>query len=106
MTKAFTTNEEIVMFEDPVSGRWVQFAVNPIERNMVLDIPFVSISQQEYEWLRPHMAIIPDSDGTPFTFQKEMSAVQIDYAAQYVEWVFTKIFLLPVTHDVTAQIFT
>lgn len=100
------TNEKIVIFEDPASGRYVQFAVSAPEKTLILDIPLISISQKEYESLQPHMDIINDIDGNPLSFQKIISTVQIDYAAQYVEWVFTKIFLLPNTHEVTTQVFT
>ena len=43
------------------------------------------------------MEIMTGSNNETISFQKSMSTVQIEYAAQYTEWIFKKIFLLPDT---------
>ena len=104
--KAVSDNEDFVIFEDPASGKFVQFAVFASEKTLIVDIPLTVLSNQEYEWLSQHMEIMTGSNNEPISFQKSISTVQIDYAAQYVEWIFTKIFLLPDTYSVDAKIFT
>lgn len=47
-----------------------------------------------------------DSKGEPLSFQKLISTIQVDYAVNYTEWIFTKIFQLPKDFSVTAQVFT
>ena len=95
-----------MIFEDPNSGKFVQFAVSAPEKTLVVDIPLINLTQQEYDWLRQHMEIMTDVKGSPLSFQKLISTVQVDYAAKYTEWIFTKIFQLPTNFDVTAQVFT
>lgn len=37
--KAVRANEEIVIFDDPASGKFIQFAVFASEKTLVIDIP-------------------------------------------------------------------
>lgn len=106
LQNAIKANEEVVIFEDPVSNKFVQFAVSVPEKTLVIDIPMTIVSQQEHEWLRPHMEIMADVNGVHVSFQKLISTVQVEYAAQYTEWIFTKIFLLSPGFDVEVKIFT
>ncbi len=106
LQKAIQTNEEIVIFEDHASGKFIQFAVSAPEKTLVMDIPLNNLTQQEYDWLGQHMEIMTDSKGEPLSFQKLISTIQVEYAANYTEWVFTKIFQLPPDFSVTAQVFT
>ncbi len=106
MQKAINTSEEVVIFEDPASGKFVQFAVSAPEKTLVVDVPFTILSPQENQWLGQHMEVMTDMEGEPLSYQKLISSIQVDYAAQYLDWIFTKIFLLPNTHDVKAEIFT
>ena len=106
LQKAIQTNEEIVIFEDPASGKFVQFAVSAPEKNLIVDVPLDNLTKQEYDWLGQHMEIMTDSKGEPLSFQKLISTIQVDYAVNYTEWIFTKIFQLPKGFSVTAQVFT
>lgn len=51
LQKAIQTNEEIVIFEDPASGKFVQFAVSAPEKNLIVDVPLDNLTKQEYDWL-------------------------------------------------------
>jgi len=104
--RAVSDNEEIVVFEDPDSGKFVQFAIFASEKTLIVDIPLNRLSSQEYGWLSQHMEVMTGSNDEPISFQKSISTVQIDYAAQYTEWIFTRIFLLPNTFTVHAKVFT
>ena len=95
-----------MIFEDPSSGKFVQFAVSAPEKTLVVDIPLMNLSKQEYDWLGQHMEIMTDSTGNPLSYQKLISTIQVEYAARYTEWVFTKIFQLPMDFTVTTQVFT
>jgi len=106
LQRAIKTNEEIVIFEDPISGKFVQFAVSAPEKTLVVDIPLNNLTKQEYDWLGQHMEIMTDSKGAPLSFQKLISTIQVDYASNYTEWIFTKIFQLSMDFTVTAQVFT
>jgi len=104
--KAVRDNEDFVIFDDPVSGKFIQFAVFASEKTLIIDIPLNSLSKQEYEWLSQHLEVITGSNNEPISFQKTISTAQTDYAAQFVEWIFTKIFLLPDTYSIDAKVFT
>lgn len=104
--KAVMDNEETVIFDDPASGKFIQFAVFASEKTQIIDIPLNVLSKQEYEWLSQHLEVITGSNNEPISFQKSISTVQTDYAAQFVEWIFTKIFLLPDTYSIDAKVFT
>lgn len=106
LNKAIQNNEEIVIFEDPSTRKFVQFAVSTPEKTLVIDIPLMNLTPQEYDWLGQHMEIMTDSKGEPLSYQKLISTIQVDYAADYTEWIFTKIFQLPMNFEVTAQVFT
>ncbi len=106
LQKAVDEREEIVIFDTPVSAKFVQFAVQAGEGLMWVDVPIQSLSQKQYNWLLPHMKQMHASTGELLSLQKEIRTEHTQYAAEYTEWVFTKIFQLPETIDVTAQVFT
>ena len=106
LEKAIEKWEQVVIFEDPSSKKFVQFAVQAGEGLMWVDIPVQELSQEQFNWLLPHMEKMHDSTGELLSLQKEVKTALAQYAAEYTEWVFTKIFKLPDTHSVTAEIFT
>lgn len=106
LEKAVQQSEEIVIFEDPASTKFVQFAVNAGEGLMWVDIPIQQLTQEQFNWLMPHMEKMHSTDGELLSLQKQVKTSFAQYAAEYTEWVFTKIYRLPETHEVTAQVFT
>ena len=106
LEKAIEKWEQVVIFENPPSGKFVQFAVQSGEGLMWVDIPVQELSQEQYNWLLPHMMPMHSTDGELLSLQKEVNTRHTQYAAEYTEWVFTKIFRLPDTYSVEVSIFT
>ncbi|MCW4012176.1 MAG: hypothetical protein NWF07_04195 [Candidatus Bathyarchaeota archaeon] len=106
LDEALRRYEQIVIFDDPASGKFVQFAVQAGDGEIIVDIPMEQLNDTTYQWLQPHMEHMTDTQGNLISLQKVIKAEHTQYAAEYTEWVFTKIYQLPETHDVTAQIFT
>ena len=105
LEEALRKDEKVVIFEDPATGRFVQFAVEAEEQIVILDIPVEQMNDQIYEWLRPHMQPAMDSRGNLIALQKTIKAEHLQYAAELTDWVFTKIYQLPENHEVTDQMF-
>ena len=106
LEEALRKLEQVVIFEDPASGRFVQFAIEPDSREVIVDIPIEQMTETIYEWLSPHMEPTQDSKGNLMALQKSIKADQLQYAAEYTEWIFTKIYQLPENHEVTVQMFS
>lgn len=98
--------EQVVILTDPASEKFVQFAVQAGEGLMWVDIPVQELSEEQYNWLLPHMEPMHASTGELLSLQKEIKTEFTQYAAEYTEWMFTKIFQLHASFNVTAQIFT
>ena len=105
LEQALANNEEVVMFGDIQSGRFVQVALSAQEQMLIIDIPVQNLSSLEAQWLGQEMVIVTDSDGNPVSYQKIIPTSLIDYAADYTEWIFTKIFMLPEFFRVTTKMF-
>ena len=106
LEKAIQKWEQVVVFDNPASGKFVQFAVQTGEELMWVDVPVQELNQEQYNWLLPHMKPIHSSDGELLSLQKEVNTRNTQYAADYTEWIFTKIFRLPENYDVDFSIFT
>ena len=106
LDEALRKGEQVVIFEDPASGKFVQFAVESETREVILDIPIEQMNETIYEWLSPHMDQAVDSNGNLMALQKIIKADHTQYAAEFTDWIFTKIYQLPENHEVTVQIFT
>ena len=106
LDEALRKGEQVVIFEDPATGRFVQFAVESESREVIVDIPLEQMTETIYEWLSPHMEQAVDSNGNLMALQKIIKAEHTQYAAEFTDWIFTKIFQLPENHEVTVQMFT
>ena len=106
LEEALRKFEEVVIFEDPASGRFIQFAVEPDSREVIVDIPVEQMTETIYEWLKPHMESAQDSNGNFMAFQKTIKTEHLQYAAEFTDWIFTKVYQLPENHEVTVQIFS
>lgn len=106
LEQALTNNEELVLFGDIQSGRFVQVAISPREQTLIIDIPLRNLSSLESQWLGQEMEVISDANENPVSYQKLIPSNQTDYAADYIEWIFTSIFRLHESFRVTAKIFT
>jgi hypothetical protein len=95
-----------VLFGDNQSGRLIQIVVVTLEQTLIIDIPMRNLSSLESQCLGQEMEIASNSDGNSVSYQKKPPAIQIDYASQYTEWIFTKIFLLPDSFNVKAKVFS
>ena len=78
----------------------------PADGKIFVDIPMAELNETTYEWLRPHMGTSTDSYGELISLQKYIDAQFTEYAAEYTDWIFTKIFQLPDTHSVKVNIFS
>ena len=106
LEEALLKDEKVVIFEDPATGRFVQFAVEAEAGEVIVDIPVEQMNDTIYEWLRPYMEPVKDSEGNLVSLQKTIKAEHIQYAAEFTDWIFTKIYQLPENHEVTDQMFT
>lgn len=106
LEKAIEKWEQVVVFQEPVSSKIVQFAVQAGEGLIWVDIPVQSLSSEQYNWLLPYMEPMHSTDGELLSLQKEVKTEHTQYAAEYTEWVFTKIFQLSEPFSITADIFT
>jgi hypothetical protein len=106
LDEALRKGEQVVIFEDPASGKFVQFAVESESRELIVDIPLEQMTETIYEWLRPHMEQAVDSKGNLMALQKIIKSDHLQYAAEFTDWIFTKIYQLPENHEVTVQMFT
>lgn len=106
LEEALRKGEQVVIFEDPASGKFVQFAVESESREVILDIPLEQMTETIHEWLNPHMEQAVDSNGNLMALQKIIKADHLQYAAEFTDWVFTKIYQLPENHEVTVKMFT
>lgn len=106
LEEALRKNENFVIFDDPNSGKFVQFGVQSGDGELIVDIPMEEINETTFSWLRPHMETASDQKGEVVALQKIIKANFTQYAAEYTEWIFTKIFQLPENHDVTVNIFS
>ena len=95
-----------MIFDDTASGKFVQFAVEADEGDLIMDIPMEQLTETTYNWLLPHMEHMTDTEGNLISLQKTIKADHAQYAAEFTEWVFTKIYQLPENHDVVEQIFS
>ncbi len=103
---ALRRNENVVIFDEPASGKFVQFAVQSGDGEIVVDIPVEELNDISFNWLKPHMEVTRDQKGEVVSLQKIIKAEFTQYAAEYTDWVFMKIFQLPETHEVTVNIFS
>ena len=103
---AIIRNESFVIYEDLATGKFVQFAMMHDEKKFVVDIPMAELDETTFEWLRPHMGTAVDSYGELTALQKTIEAQYTQYASEYTDWIFTKIFQLPENHDVKVSIFS
>ncbi|TFH17989.1 hypothetical protein E4H04_04180 [Candidatus Bathyarchaeota archaeon] len=103
---ALRRNENVVIFDEPAIGKFVQFAVQSGDGEIVVDIPVEELNDISFNWLKPHMEVTRDQKGEVVSLQKIIKAEFTQYAAEYTDWVFTKIFQLPDTHEVTVNIFS
>jgi hypothetical protein len=106
LDEALRKGEQVVIFEDPASGKFVQFAVESESRELIVDIPLEQMTETIYEWLSPHMEQAVDSKGNLMALQKIIKSDHLQYAAEFTDWIFTKIYQLPENHEVTVQMFT
>jgi len=106
LEEAIRKNEKVVIFEDPESGRFVQFAIEAEAGEVIVDIPVEQMTETIYQWLSPHMEPAMDSRGNLISLQKNIKAEHLQYAAEFTDWIFTKIYQLPENHKVTDQMFT
>ncbi|MBD3172099.1 hypothetical protein GF326_06470 [Candidatus Bathyarchaeota archaeon] len=106
LEEAIRRDEKIVIFEDPSTGLFVQFAVEAQDNEIIVDIPINELNKTTYEWLRPQMEPMTDTEGELLSLQKTIKSENTQYAAEYTEYLFTKIFQLPENHDVTEEIFS
>jgi hypothetical protein len=106
LDQALANEETLVIFGDIPSGRFVQIAVSASEQTLIIDIPVNSLSDLESQWLGQNMDAVPDSDGNPVSYQKMIPTIQIDYAADYLEWLFTIVFRLRDSFSLTVKRFT
>ena len=106
LEKALRDSAEVVIFENPESGKFVQFAVQSGDEVLWVDIPFQQLNEEQHRWLQPYMEPANDANGQPMSLQKEIPSSQAQYAAEYTEWVFTQIFRLPASFSVTVDIFS
>ena len=106
LEQALTNEETQIIFGDIPSGRFVHVAVSEPEQTLLIDIPVNNLSDLESQWLGQNMDAISDSDGKTVSYQKMIPTIQIDYAADYLEWVFTVVFRLRDSFSLTARRFT
>jgi hypothetical protein len=106
LDEALRRHEEIVIFDDQANGKFVQFAVEASEGMVIMDIPMEQLNETTYNWLTPHMDHMSDTGGNLISLQRTFKATQTGYAAEFTEWIFTKIYQLPENHDVVEQIFS
>jgi hypothetical protein len=106
LEQALANDEEMVLFGDIQTGRFVQIAVSVTDQTLIIDIPLSNLSSLESQWLAHNMDAVTDSGGNPISYQKIIPTNQTDYAAECIEWIFTKIFRLPETFRVTTKKFT
>ena len=93
--------EQVVIFEDPANGKFVQFAVESESREVIVDISLEQMTETIYQWLSPHMEQTVDSKGNLMALQKIIKSDHLQYAAEFTDWIFTKIYPLPENHEVT-----
>ena len=106
LERAIRENETFVIFDEPGSGKFVQFVVQPLDGNITVDIPMEELTETTFNWLKPHMGTATDQMGEVVSLQKVIQIQSTQYAAEYTEWIFTKIFQLPDTHDVSVNMFS
>ena len=106
LEKALSSWENVAIFEDPVSHMFVQFAIQAGDGDLWVDIPMEELNETTFAWLSPHMEKMYDTQGNLISLQKLIKEEHTQYAAEYTEWIFTKIFQLPENHDVTVNIFS
>ncbi len=106
LEKAIKAWENVAIFEDPVSNKFVQFAIQSGDGDLWVDIPMEELNETTLAWLSPHMEKIYDNHRNLISLQKLIKTENTQYAAEYTEWIFTKIFQLPENHNVTVNIFS
>jgi len=106
LEEAIRKKEMFVIFDEPTSGKFVQFVVLVDDGNITVDIPMEELTETTFNWLKPHMGTATDDKGEIVALQKVIQLQFTQYAAEYTDWIFTKIFQLPETHDVSVNIFT
>jgi len=70
LDEALRRHEEIVIFEEPASGKFVQFAVQSGDGEVIVDIPMEQLNETTYNWLQPHMEHMTDTQGNLISLQK------------------------------------
>ncbi len=103
---AVARNQDFVIFTDPVSGKFVQFMIMSMDGIIIVDVPVAELNETTLSLLKPYMETEIGSKGELIALQKTIEAQQTHYAAEYTDWIFTKIFQLPETHEVKVKIFS
>ena len=83
--------EQVVIFEDPANGKFVQFAVESESREVIVDISLEQMTETIYQWLSPHMEQTVDSKGklSNQIISSTLLSSQIGYSQRYTSYLRT-----------------
>lgn len=88
-----------VIFNDPISEKFVQFVAERGDRLMIIDIPKITLSNDETMRLKAIFGALFTS--TASSFQAEVS---LEQGAKCTEKIFRDVFLLPDTYNVETKL--
>jgi len=93
-----------VIFENPPSEKFVQFAI--LEEEMICDIPLQELSNEEENRITSFMEIgaTDARTGEPISYQKSFGKNATGKAAEFAETLFLEVFRLPKSYTMETKI--